>query len=295
VKKTLVFGLAVMLGMIFCGSAAAHFGMVIPSDPMVMMEDGRSVRLQVSFSHPFEGIGMDMERPKRFGVAVNGKRQDLLGALEKTQIMDHAAWQADYRIKRPGAYLFYLEPEPYWTLPFDSVAMQLLDKRGVYKVDMQFALPGQLHINTNNFAPMALLLCENSGRMYGLNEDARVVPLARATIDWASPVIIGTRAPSMFNYCTDPRLKEVCRQLDRVRERHIDLYRLIDEIDFSDRTSLTVNLSGLDSKVRLRADRFYSDMQRFLEFGKSLAMKDDRIELVDLCFDDMVVCRKGKD
>lgn len=188
-----------------------------------------------------------------------------------------------------------LEQGPYWTLPFDSVAMQLLDKRGVYKVDIQFALPGQLHINTNNFAPMALLLCENSGRMYGLNEDARVVPLARATIDWASPVIIGTRAPSMFDYCTDPRLKEVCRQLDRVRERHIDLYRLIDEIDFSDRTSLTVNLSGLDSKVRLRADRFYSDMQRFLEFGKSLAMKDDRIELVDLCFDDMVVCRKGKD
>jgi len=114
VKKTLVFGLAVVLGMIFCGSAAAHFGMVIPSDSMVMMEDDRSVRLRVSFSHPFEGIGMDMERPKQFGVAANGKRQDLLGSLEKTQMMDHAAWRADYRIKRPGAYLFYLEPEPYW-------------------------------------------------------------------------------------------------------------------------------------------------------------------------------------
>ena len=113
-KKTLVFGVALMLGVIFCATAAAHFGMVIPSDSMVMMEDDRSVRLQVSFSHPFEGIGMDMEMPKRFGVAANGKPQDLLGALEKTQIMDHAAWQADYRIKRPGAYLFYLEPEPYW-------------------------------------------------------------------------------------------------------------------------------------------------------------------------------------
>ncbi|MCF8052205.1 MAG: DUF4198 domain-containing protein [Desulfobacterales bacterium] len=113
-KKALLFGLALILGMIFCTTAGAHFGMVIPSDSMVMMEDDRTVRLQVSFSHPFEGIGMDMERPKAFGVVADGGRQELLGSLQQSRVMGRAAWQADYRIKRPGAYLFYLEPTPYW-------------------------------------------------------------------------------------------------------------------------------------------------------------------------------------
>ncbi len=188
-----------------------------------------------------------------------------------------------------------LETQPFWRQPLDSVATHLLAGRGVYRVDMQFALPGRLQINTNRFQPMALLLCEQSGRMYGLTEDARVVPLDRATVDWASPVIIGTEAPSMFDYCSDPRLKEVCRQLDRVRRQHLDLYRLIDEIDFSRRSWLVVTLSGLDCRVRLRADRFYNDMQRFIEFGKSLTSENNHVKLVDLCFDNMVVCRTEED
>jgi cobalt/nickel transport protein len=113
-KKGFLITLVLVLTVFTCKTASAHFGMVIPSDSMVMMEDNRSVRLQVSFSHPFEGIGMDLEKPKRFGVVTESGRQDLLGALQKTTVMDHLAWQVDYRIKRPGAYHFFLEPTPYW-------------------------------------------------------------------------------------------------------------------------------------------------------------------------------------
>jgi cobalt/nickel transport protein len=94
--------------------ALAHFGMLIPSDSMVMKEDSRNLLLHLSFSHPFEMVGMDLEKPDAFGVWVNGKKQDLLGKLVKTQVMDHAAWRTDYRIGRPGVYVFYMEPKPYW-------------------------------------------------------------------------------------------------------------------------------------------------------------------------------------
>jgi cobalt/nickel transport protein len=40
--------------------------------------------------------------------------------LEKTEIMAHTAWQASYAIKRPGVYVFYMEPEPYWEPAEDS-------------------------------------------------------------------------------------------------------------------------------------------------------------------------------
>ena len=103
-----------VIGIFIAGVAHAHFGMVIPSDSMVMESDKRSVHLTLSFSHPFEMIGMDMEKPKVFGVMANGRKEDLLGDLEKTQVMGRAAWEADYKIKRPGVYKFFMTPAPYW-------------------------------------------------------------------------------------------------------------------------------------------------------------------------------------
>ncbi len=104
----------VMVMMLFTTTASAHFGMVIPSDSMVMPEDERSVHLQLSFSHPFEMVGMTLDKPKYFNVIANGKKTDLTGALKPAEVMGQAAWQADYGIKRPGIYMFTMEPVPYW-------------------------------------------------------------------------------------------------------------------------------------------------------------------------------------
>ena len=94
--------------------AAAHYGMVIPSDSMVMADDDRTVAVTLSFSHPFEGVGMNLERPKAFGVSANGQREDLAGRLEPATVMGHPAWRTAYPVKRPGVYQFYMEPRPYW-------------------------------------------------------------------------------------------------------------------------------------------------------------------------------------
>ena len=93
-------------------SAWAHFGMVIPSDSMVMQDDERTVTLTLSFSHPFEMVGMELVTPKVFDVLAGGKRQDLLGSLEPAQVMGHGAWKMAYTIKRPGAYIYLMEPQP---------------------------------------------------------------------------------------------------------------------------------------------------------------------------------------
>ena len=100
--------------------ALGHFGMIIPSDSMIMQEDKRIVELVLSFSHPFEMVGMELAKPKAFMVLTGGKKQDLSGSLSQTQIMDHGAWKTAYPIKRPGVYMFYMEPEPYWEPAEDS-------------------------------------------------------------------------------------------------------------------------------------------------------------------------------
>lgn len=183
-KKMFGVGVAFVSIVTFFGTAWAHFGMVIPSDSMVMMEDNRSIGLQMSFSHPFEGIGMEMKKPKRFGVAANGKREDLLGALEKAQVMDHAAWRADYRIERPGAYLFYLEPEPYWE-PAEDVYIIHLTKTVVAAFGEDEGWDAELGLKTE-IVPLSKPFGLYAGNVFQgiVKLDEKPVPYAEVEVEY---------------------------------------------------------------------------------------------------------------
>lgn len=111
--KHILVSLSILITL-FSTPALAHFGMVIPSDTMVMQDDNRAIQLNLSFSHPFEIIGMDLAQPKEFFMVTAGKQTDLLKDLQPGKVMNHKAWTLDFSIKRPGAYAFVMEPTPYW-------------------------------------------------------------------------------------------------------------------------------------------------------------------------------------
>ncbi len=97
-----------------CGISLAHFGMVIPSDNMIMQDDQKTMGIDLSFSHPFEMVGMPLSKPHNFFVVKDNKETILIDKLKEIKIMGNQAWKAGYTIKRPGAYTFVMEPEPYW-------------------------------------------------------------------------------------------------------------------------------------------------------------------------------------
>jgi len=114
-------GIAVICLSAMAGLACAHFGMIIPSVDIVTPEEGRVLKLRVMFAHPFEGHLMEMERPAEFGVLFRGRQRtsllDLLRPVKLRGYADdkpHQAWEAEYRLRRPGDYVFYLVPKPYW-------------------------------------------------------------------------------------------------------------------------------------------------------------------------------------
>jgi cobalt/nickel transport protein len=110
------FVLALMMAaaLLAADTASAHFGMLIPSNSMLLQEDNRTLTIQLSFSHPMEMVGMQMDRPKTFKVLIAGQQQDLLTGLTPTKVLDQPAWQMEYAVKRPGVHLFWMEPQPYW-------------------------------------------------------------------------------------------------------------------------------------------------------------------------------------
>ncbi|TKB48616.1 DUF4198 domain-containing protein [Ferrimonas sediminicola] len=100
---------------LFSGAACAHFQELIPQSDTLTPQSGGQVQLSLTFTHPMErGPAMAMGQPVQFGVVGPQGRQDLLERLTSTGVDGQQAYLADYRVTRPGDYLFYLEPAPYW-------------------------------------------------------------------------------------------------------------------------------------------------------------------------------------
>lgn len=98
----------------------AHFGMVIPTANIVSPKE-KQVELTLSFSHPFEMVGMDMAKPSRFFVSHKGRQTDLLDTLSAKEVLGRAGWHASFPVKRPGVYHLAMEPQPYWEPAEDAL------------------------------------------------------------------------------------------------------------------------------------------------------------------------------
>lgn len=123
-KIAITFRPIILTGIVSLNLAAvtpayAHFQMLIPSDDMVSSPGERQLRLDIKFWHPFEGHGMSMDTPVQFGVRTGGKNIDLRGSLQAHQFLDSGGKNRDgfvatYGVAKPGDYIFYIEPKPYW-------------------------------------------------------------------------------------------------------------------------------------------------------------------------------------
>ena len=114
IKKILMFLAGATCSLLLSGQAMAHYGMIIPSDQTITRGDDKTITLDLRFWHPMEGIPMNLEKPAHFDVVANGKKVDLLNTLQSKTIKDNQTWAAEYKLKRPGLYVFSMEPTPYW-------------------------------------------------------------------------------------------------------------------------------------------------------------------------------------
>lgn len=114
-----LFTSSLILSSHLSNKADAHFQMIIPSDEMVSQTESNKVNLDVRFYHPFEGQGMNMEKPAQFGVVRGENKVNLLNELKEVKLNDregkkYTAFRTTYAIKGPGDHVFFVEPKPYW-------------------------------------------------------------------------------------------------------------------------------------------------------------------------------------
>lgn len=174
--------------------------------------------------------------------------------------------------------------------PLDSIVDALLADEDIHRVDIRYAVPDGIEIITNNFKPAAFVLSERTGKMYGLDSKARVVPLKADVTDWERPLLVNARTEKLFEPCADVRAAIVLEQLEMVRDEYEDLYRLITEIDFVNSDYLVVTVKGLPYKLWLTAARLHEQMDDFVRFIDKYEPDLEDVKLIDIRFDDMIVC-----
>ncbi len=115
-RKTFAASLtAWILLLALVGRSSAHFLVLLPHDDVITADGNRTVNLRILFTHPMEqGPVMEMGKPQRFGALVAGKPLDLLATLSEKKLDGKTAYAAEVRLARPGDYVFYCEPAPYW-------------------------------------------------------------------------------------------------------------------------------------------------------------------------------------
>ncbi|WP_417845433.1 DUF4198 domain-containing protein [Thalassospira povalilytica] len=107
--------LSLLLTSIVASSASAHFQKMVPSTNVVDQDTGRTVKLDLTFTHPMtNGPAMEMAPPVQFGMQYNDQKIDLRQSLEAKTVDGKSAFNAEVTLKAPGGYAFYLEPVPYF-------------------------------------------------------------------------------------------------------------------------------------------------------------------------------------
>ncbi|MFH1688493.1 MAG: hypothetical protein ABIE70_13360 [bacterium] len=176
--------------------------------------------------------------------------------------------------------------------PLSALADSLLEQKDVYRVDINLDGLRGIEVITNQYTPRALLLDNSSGKLFGLDEYARLLPLANATMDWECPIITGLAAGHQFTVVSEQGLVELLRQLQQVEDKHQDLYRLIEEIHFTDGGSLKLTTSGLPFILMLYPDQLARRIDSFVEFYTRFDADLSLVELIDLRFDEMIIVRE---
>jgi nickel transport protein len=112
--KLAKLAMSVAVLVLIASPAWAHFGMIIPDRNLVGKSDPKVINLQLMFWHPMENHGMNLAKPQAAGVMLEGKKRDLTGQLKPAQLRGKQIWTLSLPIRRPGDYIFYMTPQPYW-------------------------------------------------------------------------------------------------------------------------------------------------------------------------------------
>ncbi|MGH8014785.1 MAG: cell division protein FtsQ/DivIB [Candidatus Zixiibacteriota bacterium] len=177
--------------------------------------------------------------------------------------------------------------------PLDEFVLSSFANDQTLKLDFRYDWPHTLNVKVNSISPDCLLLDKYTSTLFGLDKSGAVLPLSPDLIDWERPVFTGVGVNKLYQLPQDIRVHAVVNALAETKSQKLNFYRLIEQIDFDSPDFLEVRIAGCPQIVRLRAEFFYEDINRYIDFVARFQPQLDGVKVIDLRQNGQIIT-KGK-
>lgn len=161
-----------------------------------------------------------------------------------------------------------------FVLPLENAVENLLSKKNIYKVDLDYHLPDGIIVKVNDIRPIALVIGEDGKSRFRLGENGCLLPLDSTIRQYDFPIITGLKKCLVYRSHNDDRLKLIVRQLTRIKKNLPDFYLALSSIDMSDSKYISICMDGLPFRVDTYAGSLYITIKKLkifiLEFNPDL-------------------------
>ncbi|QSX35435.1 DUF4198 domain-containing protein [Shewanella avicenniae] len=184
-----------------CSTAVhAHFLELIPTTDIVASPAQAKLGFTLQFTHPMaQGPVMPLALPSQFAVVGPMGKQDLLPSLVSKNSDKAQYFNAEYQIKRPGDYLFYVQPQPYWE-PAEAKMIVHYTKVVVDAYGMEAGWDTELGLPTE-IVPLTRPFGLWTGNLFQgvVKQAGKPVPFAEVEVEWRND---GSITPPSDPYIT---------------------------------------------------------------------------------------------
>jgi len=155
------------------------------------------------------------------------------------------------------------------------------------------SLPSTVHVLVSERAPMAL--GRSDGELYLIDESGIVIDrYGPAYSDLNLPIIDGLLPQGPGKTADGVRVNLAARLIGSLEDRP-DLLRRLSQVDVGDAHNATVMLTDDPALVYLGDQQFLDRLQRYVEIGEALRVREPEIDYVDMRLDDRIVVRPPRE
>lgn len=140
-----------------------------------------------------------------------------------------------------------------------GLAKKILTDRKVGNVSVGISIPDGIVAKVNSYAPLALVLDK---KLYGMDNQGRIVPYDRAWNNVDLPVMTGLKVGQLFSLPRDNRIWSIIDGLRYASESMPELFDAISELDFSEPGQVTIFCQHDQARFIASASGFGSQLEQ---------------------------------
>jgi len=173
--------------------------------------------------------------------------------------------------------------------PLDKMADRLLNRKKVFRIDVDYQLPNGINLNVNSVKPKAMIIDNNGRTKYYLTESCHLLPINEISEHLDFPLITGLSDCCVYERVRDDRLQIILTQLDALKKDCSDFYFALAAMDLSDKEIVRINIEGLPFDVETYAGTVYQAIRTLEAFLMEYNPDLREIKKLDMRLEGMII------